>query len=215
MATARKGALQDEQRQAQVTTVDGLTKAVIALDIVDHPKPVKIETITQLKEDLAGICRTIFKTLGRQQPEAVYQRALEIELKARTIDVEPEAKAVITYKDNEVSSRKVDLFLTLSDRTSAIIELKAVKTVSGDRTNCVHQLQYYMAVFGVEHGFIVNFPHDAGFPAPPDGQVFRQEPICGLAEPLSDVRLRLRRGDADGPEIAYFQYIGRTAAAFR
>ncbi|CAN0592722.1 unnamed protein product, partial [Laminaria digitata] len=172
---------------------DDLTKAVIALNIVDdHRKAFKINTINDLKEDLAGICSTIFEALGRQRPEAAYQRALEIELKARTIDVASEVKAVITYKGEEVSSRRVDLFLNLPDGSSAIIELKAVQTVSGERTNCVHQLQYYMAVFGVEHGFVVNFPHDAGFPAPPEGQVFRQELVCGLTKPLSDVRLRVR-----------------------
>lgn len=199
MATARKGA---------TTTVDDLTKAVIALDIVgDERKPTKIKTISQLKKDLPGICRNIFETLGRQQPEAVYQRVLEIELKARAIDVASEVKAVITYKGSEVSSRRVDLLLKLLDGSSVIVELKAVMTVAGDRNNCVHQLQYYMAVFGVEHGFVVNFPHSPGFPAPPDGQVFEQEIISGLTAELSDVRFRLRRGDADGPEIAYFHHI--------
>lgn len=209
MATARRGAQPDEQGQTEATSsVDDLTKAVIALKIVnDDPRPVKIKTIRQLKEGLAEICRTIFKTLGRQQPEAAYQRALEIELKARTIDVASEAKIGITYKGAEVSSRRVDLLLKLLDGSSAIIELKAVKTIGGDQSSCVHQLQYYMAAFGVKHGFLVNFPHSAGFPAPPGGQVFINEPICGLAGALSDARFRLRRGEADGPEIAYFQHI--------
>lgn len=210
METARRGAQQDEQGQTKATTtnVDDLTKAVIALKVVDdNHRPVKIDTIRQLKEGLAGICRTIFKTLGRQQPEAVYQQALTIELKARTIDVASEVKINITYKGTVVSSRRVDLFLKLQDGSSAIIELKAVKTMEGNQGSFVQQLQYYMAVFGVEHGFLVNFPHSLGFPAPPGGQVFINEPIGGLAGPLSDIRFRLHRGEADGPEIAYFQHV--------
>lgn len=192
-------------KKASTSTVDDLTSAIIALDIVgDDPKPVKIKTIRQLKNELPGICRTIFKTLGRQHPESAYQRALEIELKERTVDVASEVSAVMTYKGIAVSSRRVDLLLKLSDGSSAIVELKAVKTVSGNRNNCVHQLQYYMGVFGVEHGFIVNFPHDAGFPPPPDASVFRQETICGLTGPLSD--MRLRDGPVDCPEIAYFRH---------
>lgn len=89
--------------------------------------------------------------------------------------------------------------------------MKAVQTITkGSTLHAVHQLQYYLDVFHIDHGFLVNFPHDAGFPPPPSGGIFRQEPICGVAGPLSAVRVRERKGASgvgDGPEIVYFRRV--------
>lgn len=200
---------------APAPAVGDLLRRVIALDIADDDNnssntSTQIETIAQLKQELEGMCRTVAAALGRQQKESAYQLALELELQLRGVAVQREAKILITYRGRDISSRRVDLFLTVGDGSTALVEMKAVQTITkGTNLGAVHQLQYYLDVFGVDHGFLVNFPHDAGFPPPPNGGVFRQEPICGVKAPLSDVRVRERKGGGvgEGPEIVYFQRV--------
>lgn len=206
-ATAPPGeAYQHEER-----AYDELIRKVIVLQIVEDRSSApgrKIETIAELKQQLEGMCRTVFAALGRQQPESAYQMALKIELEDRGVGVQQEAKISIAYRGIAISSRRVDLLLTLGDGSTAIVEMKAVSTITkGTNLNAVHQLQYYLDVFDINHGFLVNFPHDAGFPPPPNGGIFRQEPICGVVGPLSDVRVRERKAGnvGNGPEIVYFR----------
>lgn len=124
-----------------------------------------------------------------------------------TFTTQREAKISVTYRGQDISSRRVDLLLTLDNGSEAIVELKAVQTITkGSTLQAVHQLEYYLDVFDIDHGFLVNFPHDVGFPAPPKGGLFQQEPICGVAGPLSGYRGRERKaGVGDGPEIVYFR----------
>jgi len=200
---------------AAPVAVDDLLRRFIALDIVDEGATSseggrrRIQTVPQLKRELEEICRTISEKLGRQQSEGAYQRALQIELELGGVTVQPEAKVTVTYRGKNISSRRVDLLLTVGDGSAVILEIKALQTITkGANLNAVHQLQYYLDAFGVDHGFLVNFPHDAGFPPPPNGGVFRQEPICGVKGPLPDRSVGGRRGSVcDGPEIVYFQRV--------
>lgn len=203
---------------AQPRVDDDLLKRVVTLDVVDDNNSQKrsnkarkqIENIPQLKQELEGMCRTVSAALGRQQTESAYQLALGLELQLRGVVVQREAKILIMYRGRSISSRRVDLLLTVADGSTAIVEMKAVQTITkGTNLGAVHQLQYYLDVFDVDHGFLVNFPHDTGFPPPPNGGVFRQESICGVKGPLSDVRVRERKGSGvgEGPEIVYFQRV--------
>lgn len=134
-----------------------------------------IDNIGGLKKCLQGLCTTVFEALGKQQTEGAYQRALETELKLRGVAVEKEVPIDIMYRGVKIGSRRLDLLLTLlGDKSQAIIEMKAVKTISKAGNTYAHQIEYYMDVFRVEHGFLINFPHEAGFPPVPTGAVFRQ-----------------------------------------
>ncbi|CAM9567823.1 unnamed protein product [Scytosiphon promiscuus] len=203
---------QERQRASSARGVEDVMSRVIALKIVEDGTSERgrnIRTIRELKEDMEGMCRTVFASLGRQQSENAYQRALKVELELRGVAVQVEAKISVTYKNVEISSRRVDLLLTLDGGSKAIVEMKAVQTITkGTNLHAVHQLQYYLDAFEVEHGFLVNFPHDAGFPPPSsDKFVFTQEPICGVNGPLSDMHIGGRKAArvVDEPEVVYFQ----------
>lgn len=169
----------------------------------------RIDTISKLKREMEGMCQTVFDALGKQQPESAYQRALAIELRRQGVAVALEVPVPIVYRGEQISSRRIDLLLKLADGSSAIVEMKAISSLTKGKNNAAQQVGYYLDVFGVHHGFLVNFPHDTGFPPPPSGAVFLQEPLCGVTGPLSDVRLRGSSGGAKGggerPEIVYFK----------
>ncbi|CAM9865340.1 unnamed protein product [Ectocarpus sp. 12 AP-2014] len=97
------------------------------------------------------------------------------------------------------------------------------------------QIKHYLDISGISHGFLVNFPRDAGFPPPrrhrrengsrAAAAVFRQEPLFGAATPLNDAprhssnspatSSRWRRGDDgdnasdSGPQVWYFYRASR------
>lgn len=199
------------------TTAD-LTSAVIILKTAAHSvdKPHRIRCMNDLKarDGMETICRSVFEALGKKQPEAAYQRALQVELEIRGVTVDAEIPMRIVYLEAEISSRRIDLLLRLADGSRAIVETKAVKTLNKGAnskalttTNYAQQIEYYMDVFNVEHGFLVNFPHEAGFPRPPSGATFRQENLCGMTSLLSDMHLRDHNKEFNTPEIVYFRKI--------
>ena len=91
-------------------------------------------------------------------------------------------KLNVMYKDIVVGTRRADLVLKLKDNTkigaffislidilftlslfffTLVIELKAVKHLSSDN---MEQLYYYMAHLRCNIGYLINFPHETGFP---------------------------------------------------
>lgn len=111
LSAGRRGARQqgwehNESHEARASTpppaagrIDELTTKVIALTIrengiittargADGREKKKVQTVAELKQELQGMCRTVFSTLGRQQRESAYQSALQIELERRGITVE-------------------------------------------------------------------------------------------------------------------------------
>ena len=90
--------------------------------------------------------------------------------------MEDELSLRILYGDlGEIGSRRLDLLLTLRDATQAIIELKAVQTLTPTHLS---QLEYYLAHWKLDTGYLVNFPHETGFPAD-HACVFRAEALQG------------------------------------
>lgn len=165
----------------------------------EHPQ---IRNVEDLKDELGELSTIVFKSLGKQFGEGAYQRALEVHLKRCGVSVDVEVPISVMYMGEKISSRRLDLLLRLPDESKVIVETKAVSTLTKGASHAV-QLEYYMDVFDVEHGFLINFPHEQGFPPPPSGAIFRQEVISGLQNPLPD--RQLRGNGYEVPEISYFR----------
>lgn len=187
------------------SAVRELEERLIRVDIAhewedyEHPQ---IRSVEDLKNELGELSTMVFRSLGKQFGEAAYQRALEVHLKRCGVSVDMEVPISIMYMGEKISSRRLDLLLRLPDKSEVIVETKAVSTLTKGTSHAA-QLEYYMDVFDVNHGFLINFPHEQGFPPPPSGAVFRQEVISGLQGPLSDRQLRGKYHDV--PEISYFR----------
>lgn len=96
------------------------------------------------------------------------------------------------YKDRCIGTRRADLILRTSDG-DAIVEMKAVGNLTSEH---VKQLEYYMVHFDIDVGYLINFPHESGFPAVDSLEfAFQQTHISGpsaLNHPISDATMRRR-----------------------
>jgi GxxExxY protein len=92
----------------------------------------------------------VYNTLGSGFLEKVYQNAMVIELRKRTILVEPRAPIKVRYEGEVVG----DYFADLLVAKCVIVELKA-----GERLCDEHhaQLLNYLKATGVEVGLLLNF----------------------------------------------------------
>ena len=154
-------------------------------------------------EDLAKalpvMCQAVQDALGSTNLEATYQRALKLDLEAAGLVVISEVEVPLTWRGTRISTRRADLIVRTPDGSTAVLELKAV--CSGLGRENLRQLEYYMAHFHVPHGFLVNFPHDAGFPdveADLRVGVFEAKALSGEPVGLSashNTRSRGRRND--------------------
>jgi GxxExxY protein len=102
------------------------------------------------------IVREVSKGLGKCHREAVYQRALEVELRMKNIPYECERIVPVRYKDHVISHMRMDLVID----GLAVVELKSVKTLKeGDEC----QLKRYLENSEYDLGFLVNFSTDGGY----------------------------------------------------
>ena len=118
-----------------------------------------------------------------------------VELESTGLEgIQSERSIRIMYKGHCIGTRRADLILQTSDG-EAIVELKAVGKLTSEH---VKQLEYYMVHFNIDVGYLINFPHESGFP-PVDSLefAFQQTHISGpsaLDHPISDAILRRRIG---------------------
>lgn len=103
---------------------------------------------------IIGLCMKIHNSLGKGFSEAVYQDALETELKRNSIPYEREKKITVQYEGQTLKRTfRVD-FLVFN---SIILELKArpILLIAGFR-----QTLNYLKTSGIQLGILINFGED-------------------------------------------------------
>ncbi|KAJ1620890.1 PD-XK nuclease superfamily-domain-containing protein [Pavlovales sp. CCMP2436] len=145
-----------------------------------------------LSEHLPAICNAIQSRLSSRQLEATYQRCLALELESAGVWVALEVSVALTYKSQQVGTRRADCVLTTEEGSRAVVELKAVACLTSEH---LRQLEFYMVAFDITHGYLVNFPHDSGFLELSEDNgarsVFNVRVLSGVDAQLSD---RVTRG---------------------
>ena len=110
--------------------------------------------ISELKKemyDVVGALYEVHKNMGPGLNEAVYQEALEMELKRREVPFERELTFHPIYKGTQMSTTYRLDFLC---KKSIIVECKSVSELNA---NNVAQLFNYMRLLKLPIGIIVNF----------------------------------------------------------
>jgi GxxExxY protein len=166
-----------------------------------------IKSLEDFEKFLPTLCRNLFQILGSKQLEATYQRALVLDLKKAGVIVDSELRIEIIYDGESIGTRRADVICIFPNGEVALLELKAVAQLSSEH---VHQLHFYMHHFEIDNGYLINFPHDQGFPDLPEDSkdVFIENIICGInAIKLSDRTLRNRHANEDPHIIHYYKSI--------
>ena len=105
---------------------------------------------SEITERIIGASMKIHRYLGNGFQEVIYQRCLEIELKAAGLKFEREREQNIFYESVCVGTRRVDFLID----EKILVELKAVIKLEN-----VHLAQAinYLEAFNLEVGLLINF----------------------------------------------------------
>lgn len=104
----------------------------------------------ELSDQILSAFYEVYNQLGYGFLEKVYQNALFIELKERGLNVAPQRRCVVYYKNREVGEYFSDIIVN----ELIILELKACDFIAKDHES---QLQNYLKASNIELGFVLNF----------------------------------------------------------
>lgn len=105
-------------------------------------------------------CDSVMTELGPGNSEAVYQAALEVELRLRSVAFESQRIVPIVYKGYSVGHFRLDLVAWTHRSDPFVIELKALNGPL--RCEERRQLEQYLKTTGMTEGFLVNFQQKSG-----------------------------------------------------
>ena len=183
------------------------------------PAPLpRIRDRATLDAELGSVCQSIFDALTSRQCEATYQRCLTLDLEESGLTVASEVPMYLTYKGQRVGTRRADLVVrTTDDAALSVLELKAVSALTSEH---LKQIEFYMYYLSIDVGYLVNFPHDSGFPDVTSGgqggvggdseAVFLQTVLAGSQPVLSD---RATRGKHDSATVQIVKVVRQRSGA--
>jgi GxxExxY protein len=114
---------------------------------IESPLPPELEVLVQRT---IGCCLSVHRQLGPGLLEAVYPKAIALELESLNIPFEREHPVPVLYRDRTLCHHRLDLFI---DR-QLILEVKSVEKLLPIH---VAQVISYLRVTGVRIGLLVNF----------------------------------------------------------
>ena len=106
--------------------------------------------VNDITHKIIGCSMQVHNTLGNGFQEVIYQRALAIELRLAGLSFEREMEIPISYRDERIGTRRVDLYV----EGCVMVELKAVAKIED-----VHKAQgiNYLEAYNMADGLLINF----------------------------------------------------------
>lgn len=105
---------------------------------------------TELTEQIIAAAIEVHRTLGPGFLEAIYERALAIELRQRHILFKQQVQVIVTYRDLEVGRHRLDLIVD----DTIIVELKTVTTFNNGH---IKTTKSYLNAAGKTDALLLNF----------------------------------------------------------
>lgn len=99
--------------------------------------------------------KQVYQQLGTGHSEAVYHKAMEVELRLRGVEYSTKSPISIMYKNHVVGYNEPDLIVH-HDNRKIVVELKA--TTYAPRSVEKAQLQSYLRTLDTPFGILINFP---------------------------------------------------------
>lgn len=108
------------------------------------------DAINALTHKIIGCAMEVHKALGNGFQEVIYQRALAIELDFQGISFEREREMPLTYRGQNIGTRRVDFFV----EEQVMVEIKAIEQLLP-----VHKTQAinYCEAYNIADGLLINF----------------------------------------------------------
>jgi len=104
----------------------------------------------EVTEQIIGAAIEVHKTLGPGFIESVYEPALVVELRQRSIPFARQVSVQILYRDVRVGRHRLDFFVA----NQIVVEIKAVRHLEDVHFAVVKS---YLRVVGRSHGLMLNF----------------------------------------------------------
>lgn len=104
----------------------------------------------ELTETIIGVFYDVYNELGHGFLESVYEKAFEVALTARGLDVRCQIAVPVWFRGHRVGDFTADLLV----ERSVLLELKAVRTLDSAHEA---QLLNYLRATEIEVGLLVNF----------------------------------------------------------
>ena len=105
---------------------------------------------SDLTESIIGAAIEVHRTLGPGFLESVYENALVIELRKRTLNVEQQKVISIKYDGVEVGTHRLDVVV----QAQVIVDLKTIKAFEDVHFAVVRS---QLRAAGLKHGLLLNF----------------------------------------------------------
>ena len=105
---------------------------------------------SELTGKIIGFAMAVHRILGNGFQEVIYQRALALELRTAGLDFAREFEMPITYRQQQIGTRRVDFLVNsiISVELKALIKLEAVHLA---------QAINYLKAYNLEIGLLINF----------------------------------------------------------
>jgi GxxExxY protein len=103
-----------------------------------------------LTEKVIGAGIEVHRRLGPGFLEAIYEKALLLELRKRGLSVSSQVEVAIRYDGVKIGAHRLDLFV----ENRLVVELKAVNNLEDVHFAVVRS---YLKACGQEHGLLLNF----------------------------------------------------------
>lgn len=108
--------------------------------------------IFMLLTQIRRMSKQVLLTLGKGYSEAIYQRALCIELQQSRIEYDIETCIPVSYKDHVVGNVRADIIVR--GRNPIVLETKTIRIFRPEER---WQLTRYMKLLGIDVGVLINF----------------------------------------------------------
>jgi len=105
---------------------------------------------SDVTEMIIGCAMRVHNTLGNGFPEAIYHKALQIELNKTPLQVQSEIEKPVYYEGQIIGKRRIDLLIN----ECVIVELKALALFDPSVNN---QVLNYLEAFSLPVGLLINF----------------------------------------------------------
>lgn len=108
------------------------------------------DELERLVTQTIGCCLTVHRAIGPGLLEAVYSRAMAIELESCGISFATEKPVPVTYRGTLLCHQRIDIFVD----ARLVLEIKSVEQI-----NPIHVAQVisYLRITGARVGLLVNF----------------------------------------------------------